>query len=76
LTDKYKVPATGVSRAAHLVADEELPKAFSWKEVDGQSLVTKNLNQHLPQVSARGLSVTHGVSLFVFPCVVELLNTY
>lgn len=26
-----------------------LPAAFSWADQDGQSLVTKSLNQHIPQ---------------------------
>jgi cathepsin X len=31
------------------IAKDELPKAFSWHDVDGRSYVTKNLNQHIPQ---------------------------
>lgn len=39
------------SEAKHLtdLKAEELPKAFSWNNVDGRSLVTKSLNQHIPQ---------------------------
>lgn len=60
--DKFKVAPTGVSRAAHLLASEELPKDFSWKHVDGQSLVSKNLNQHLPQVGPLDLDVARRIN--------------
>lgn len=29
---------------------EDLPAEFSWANKDGVSYVTKNLNQHIPQV--------------------------
>lgn len=31
------------------MAAEDLPASFSWSDQDGNSLVTKSLNQHIPQ---------------------------
>jgi len=33
----------------HTMKTEDLPGAFDWRNVDGRSYVTKNLNQHIPQ---------------------------
>ena len=33
----------------HALDAENLPAAFSWADQDGKSLVTKSLNQHIPQ---------------------------
>ena len=43
-------PAGGCSpRPQEYIQTEDLPDAFSWADKDGQSLVTKSLNQHIPQ---------------------------
>mmetsp|Transcript_8889 Transcript_8889/g.12729 ORF Transcript_8889/g.12729 Transcript_8889/m.12729 type:complete len:358 (+) Transcript_8889:102-1175(+) len=31
------------------VADKDLPKNWDWRNIDGRSLITKSLNQHIPQ---------------------------
>lgn len=33
---------------------EAVPKAFDWRNISGVSLVTQNLNQHIPQCAYRG----------------------
>ena len=39
--------------AQDTIRTEDLPEAFSWAEQPGGiSMVTKNLNQHIPQVQA------------------------
>jgi|AntAceMinimDraft_5_1070358.scaffolds.fasta_scaffold67682_1 hypothetical protein len=45
--DHYQLPLP----SSYLTADD-LPEEFTWANADGQglSLVTKNLNQHIPQV--------------------------
>lgn len=45
----YYAPPTGVSRASKVLTDDMLPKEFTWRNIDGESYVTKMLNQHLPQ---------------------------
>jgi len=35
--------------STYITADD-LPAEFTWADVDGKSYVTKNLNQHIPQV--------------------------
>jgi len=47
--ESFKAPPTGQSFSAERLSTEALPDAFSWKSAMGQSLVTKMLNQHLPQ---------------------------
>ncbi len=41
---------------------ENLPAAFSWADQDGKSLVTKNLNQHIPQCARPRLTAPPGPS--------------
>jgi hypothetical protein len=45
--DHHKLPLP----SSYLTADD-LPSEFTWANADGEglSLVTKNLNQHIPQV--------------------------
>ena len=38
----------------HSLDAGDLPAAFSWADQDGKSLVTKSLNQHIPQYAQRG----------------------
>lgn len=38
------------------VEPHELPKAFSWHNVDGISYLTKSLNQHIPQYVSIGFT--------------------
>ena len=40
---------TSVVPPRHALKAEDLPAAFSWADQDGKSLVTKSLNQHIPQ---------------------------
>lgn len=44
VTESYTLP-----RPQDYVKTEDLPDAFTWADKDGQSLVTKSLNQHIPQ---------------------------
>jgi hypothetical protein len=32
------------------IAEEDLPEAFNWGDIEGRSYLTRMLNQHLPQV--------------------------
>ncbi|CAD7952777.1 unnamed protein product [Amoebophrya sp. A25] len=55
LNEYRKMP--GHTKTEHIISDrahmkllaEELPDSFSWDNVKGKSLLTKNLNQHIPQ---------------------------
>ena len=31
------------------ISEQDLPRAFSWDNVNGKSYLTRNLNQHIPQ---------------------------
>ena len=43
----------------HMETDiKDLPKTMSWQNVDGVSYLTKNLNQHIPQVVVLLLTTT------------------
>ena len=43
------------------VNKDDLPKSYSWANVNGKSLVTKSLNQHIPQCALRVLRGGGGV---------------
>ena len=40
-------------RPQETIRTEDLPEEFSWADQDGVSMVTKNLNQHIPQCKRR-----------------------
>jgi len=44
-----RVPVIKSPTGQELIAAEDLPKAFDWRDVDGTSYVTDSWNQHIPQ---------------------------
>ena len=52
-----------IPRPQDYVKTEDLPDAFTWADKDGESLVTKSLNQHIPQVNLTAAQTSTG-SLF------------
>lgn len=53
-------PVITAPTGEELVADSTLPKAFDWRDVGGRSMVTTDLNQHIPQYC--GACWIHGVT--------------
>lgn len=49
LIASYKQAPTGISLSSKKLSALELPTTFSWKDVGGESYVSKILNQHIPQ---------------------------
>lgn len=44
-------------RPQDTIRTEDLPDEFSWADQDGVSMVTKNLNQHIPQCKQAGAAL-------------------
>lgn len=43
IEDDYSIPLP-----SSYINSRELPKSFSWRNVDGWSFLTKSVNQHIP----------------------------
>ena len=44
------------------IKESDLPKSFTWGDINGVSYLTKALNQHLPQVR---MTKNNNVNLFI-----------